>query len=251
MFVVYLVMPDLATNEGHGRTGEIGIQRQPLKIYDNFYFSDSNGVYPEPFVRKEEADGLLSGSEGWTLCSKGEPVYSHGFVQCAAALVRNKDTGLVTLIHQSTWSESADAAMALQRPDDIDVIIISGPFGGMSLENIKYAHDKDPKGVLDSIENIDRKASRKYRGGAAAKGNGVHIFRNYSALLGLSESELSEYVERLKKEKTVGAVNQIGNIEIPVAKGGANRWYLLYRPKENVIWIYESGARKLFKYQGF
>jgi hypothetical protein len=73
-----------------------GIERKPLRVYNNIDFIDGY-VQSEHFATKEEVRGFLSGSEGWTLCSKGESIYSHSFAQCSAALVRNRNTGLITL----------------------------------------------------------------------------------------------------------------------------------------------------------
>ncbi len=135
---------------------ETGLQRQPLMVYDSVVFSDRDNKYPELFAKKEEVFGLLSGSERWTLCSQGEPIYSYAFVQCGAALVRNRKTGLITLIHESVWSDGADAALALQHNDDLDVITIEGPFSYMDIRKVKYAHEKDPEEALTVLEKVDR-----------------------------------------------------------------------------------------------
>lgn len=230
----------------------LGVQRQPLAVYENFYFNESDNSFPEPFASEMEVFGFLSGSESWTLCSKGEPIYSRGFVQCGGALIRNGQTGLVTLIHESLWSDSADAAMVLQRDNDLDVITLHGPFGGIDFKEVKGAHERDPKEVIRLIEGVDKKASRKYRGGNVDEEGNVHFFGNRSALLGLSESEVQSAVQRIKAGgNTTGLTRELAKINIPVSRSEGNRWYLLYRPNENIIWIYESGAKKLFKYKGF
>lgn len=229
-----------------------GVRRTPLDVYDNFDFDSSANRFPKPFASKKEVFGPLSGSEGWTLCSKGESIYSYAFVQCGGALIRNRDTGLITLIHESTWSDAADAALALQRNNDLDVITINGPFGGMRFKNVMYAHEKDPYQTIKNIEDVDINNSRKYRGGNSGKESDVHLFGHKSALLGLSESEVRKAAQEIKGGVIAkGQTNELGEINIPVSNGEGNRWYLLYRPKENVIWIYESGVNKLFKYQGF
>lgn len=246
-------MPDRFVSEGDQTSNERKVvQRQPLTVYENFYFNDSDNSFPEPFASEKEVFGLLSGSESWTLCSKGEPIYSRGFVQCGGALTRNRETGLVTLMHESLWSDSADAAMALQRNNDLDVITLHGPFGGINFKKVKDAHERDPKEAIKFIEDVDKKASRKYRGGNVNEESDVHLFGNRSALLGLSENEVQSAVQKIKAggNKT-GLTRELAEINIPVSKSEGNRWYLLYRPDENIIWIYESGAKKLFKYAGF
>ncbi len=250
--MVYLFMALGSGSEGLEGSEYSGVQRQPLAVYENFYFNDSDNAYPEPFASEDEVFGLLSGSESWTLCSKGEPIYSRAFVQCGGALIRNRQTGLVTLIHESVWSDSADVALALQRNNDLDVITLHGPFGGINFKNVKYAHEKDPKEAIQCIEAVDKKASRKYRGGNLDEESDVHLLGHRSALLGLQESEVQSAVDRIKAGgNTVGQTRQLADIKIPVSKSEGNRWYLLYRPNENIIWIYESGAKKLFKYKGF
>jgi hypothetical protein len=224
---------------------------QPMAVYENVYFNESHNAFPEPFASEAETEGFLSGSEHWTLCSKGETMYSRDFVQCGAALIRNKSTGLVTLIHESMWSESADVGLALQRADDVEVITILGPYSYMHFDNVRYAHEKDPRDAADTIVGIDRQRSHRYRGGTGIEENMAHIFLNGSALLGLSEREIAEGLSNLQLTQQVGETQHIGRIEIPVSRNETNRWYLLYRPKENIIWIYESGTKKLFKYPGF
>ncbi len=230
----------------------LGINRQPLAVYENFIFSESGSIFPEPFASDNEVFGFLSASESWTLCSKGEPIYSRGFVQCGGALIRNRQTRLVTLIHESLWSASADVALALQGNDDLDVITIDGPFGGINFKEVKDAHQRDPNELIRLIENVDIEASRKYKGGSVDKEGNVHLFGYRSALLGLSESEVQRAVQRIKAGGNItGLTREVAKIKIPVSKSEGDRWYLLYRPKENIIWIYESGAKKLFKYKGF
>ncbi len=242
----------LLTEGGSENPEKVDIQWKPLVVYENIDFSESNNQFPEPFATKEEVFGLLSGSESWTLCSKGDPIFSRAFVQCGAALVRNRNTGLITLIHESVWSESADVAMALQRDDDVDVVTIHGPFGGLNLSSVKYAHEKPPQDAIENIKSFDKKSSRKYGVESGSEENLVHLFGNRSALIGLSENDVQNAVERIKDGGSAkGLTQEIGEINIPVSKAIGNRWYLLYRPEENIIWIYESGARKLFKYRGF
>lgn len=204
---------------------------QPMAVYENVYFNESNDAFPEPFASKVETMSFLSGSESWTLCSRGETIYSRNFVQCGAALIRNKSTGLVTLIHESMWSESADVGLALQRADDVEVITIRGPYSHMQFDNVRYAHENDPHSATDAIVGIDRQRSRRFRGGTGIEENKAHIFFNGSVLLGLSEREIAEGLSNLQLNKQVGETQHIGRIEIPVSMGKSNRWYLLYRPK--------------------
>ena len=192
--------------------------------------------------------GLLSGSEGWTLCSQGETMYSRGFVQCGAALIKNRETGMISLIHQSTWSEAAGAVLMLQRREDLDVILVSGPFGSVQFDTVEYFHEKDPSDAIAGVEQVDLESSRKYRPDLGE--NRTHLMTG-SALLGLTEPQVQEMVSGVASDGSVGETNLVGKIEIPLSKGEVNRWHLLYRPNENFIWIYESKSKKLFKYAGF
>lgn len=237
----------LATQDVLSETFKPNIERKPLKVYENVDLIDGY-VQSEHFASKEEVRGFLSGSEGWVLCSKGESIYSHSFVQCSAALIRNRNTGLITLIHQSTWSDAADAALMLQRRDDIDVITISGPLGSMQFKNVNYTHYKNPHETANMLEKVDVAKSREYQQSGAE--NKVHLMRR-SALLGLSEDEVKTMSAGVLEDDTVGMANHVGKIDIPLAGGDIDRWFLLYRPQENCIWIYESKSKKLFKYRGF
>jgi hypothetical protein len=150
--------------------------------------------------------------------------------------------------HQSTWSDAADAVLMLQRKDDLDVITIDGPFGTMRFKDVAYAHYKNPTEAVSAVQNVDLEKSRKYQDGVVE--NKVHLMRR-SALLGLSESEVARMMADVAVDTPAGKTNQVAKIDIPLDAGQANRWYLLYRPHENIIWIYESKSKKLFKYKGF
>lgn len=52
-----------------------------------------------------------------------------------------------------------------------------------------------------------------------------------------------------QREQAVGRVRQVCDIRIPL--DGRDGWDLLYRPKENIIWVYEPNAKKLYKFKGF
>ena len=75
-----------------------------MAVYDNADFNESDNTFSEPFASKAETIGFLSGSERWTLCAKGETMYSRSFVQCGAALNRNKSTGFTSLEQKSYLS---------------------------------------------------------------------------------------------------------------------------------------------------
>jgi hypothetical protein len=53
------------------------------------------------------------------------------------------------------------------------------------------------------------------------------------------------------QNEVVGETSLVDEIKIPVDREPSDRWSVLYRPSENIIWIYESGTKKLFKYKGF
>ncbi len=74
---------------------------------------------------------------------------------------------------------------------------------------------------------------------------------NDSAMIGLPEKEVDSMISEIRGNHSVGKTRLVGEIEIPLTKSEVNRWYLLYRPKENIIWVYESKSKKLFKYAGF
>lgn len=199
------------------------IERKPQRVFSNVEISDGY-VQSEHFASKEEVRSLLSGSEGWTLCSKGESIYSHSFAQCSAALVRDRNTGLITLIHQSTWSDAADAALMLQRKDDLDVITVSGPFGTMNFKNVNYAHYKNPGEAISSLKKVDLDKSRQYQEGAAE--NKVHLMHK-SALIGLSEDEVNKMMAGVIEDNSIGTANHVGKIDLPLNKGQVDRWYML------------------------
>lgn len=116
-------------------------QRKPIDVVSGFMWDRRNRKYTAPFASEKETHGHLSGSESTTLMSRfGEPVFSMGFVQCSSALVKNRQNGIITLIHQSLWSDSASVALGLQRMDDIDVITISDQAHGIKMKNIVDTH---------------------------------------------------------------------------------------------------------------
>ena len=224
---------------------------EPLEVFENIDFNPSRSRYPTLFASQAEVDGFLSGSEHWTLCSSGESMYSASFVQCAGALVRNRQTGITTLIHESMWSASATVALGIQKHEDLDIITIAGPIGGMRFKDLKYFHEKDSRETIELIDTIDDAASVRYGMYYPGKEFLANFFWDRSKLLGLSKEDLQRSVLQLTTNPHMGETNHIGDIRLPVSRGEANRWYLLYRPEENIIWIYESGTRKLFKYPGF
>lgn len=224
---------------------------QPLEVIKDFEYSDDWNMFTPPFATEEEAYGFLSGSESTVLCSQGEPLYSRNFVQCAGALVRNRRTGLVSLIHQSTWSASASIVLALQRPDDLDVITLQGPSGYMRFETVASEHKQPAEQYYDSFSSIDRTNPLLYPRSDSETNDLKHKFPDYSLIKGISTEEMERMFERCKEDQSVGDTRLLGRIDLPVTREESNRWYLLYRPEENIIWVYESGTRQLFKYAGF
>lgn len=228
------------------------IQWKPLEVYQNFQYSENENMFTPPFATKEEAFGFLSGSESTVLCSKKEPIYSENFVQCAGALVKNKKTGLVSVIHQLLWSASASLILALQRPDDLDIVTITSESrGSIGFSTVKFFHEKNPLEYYKPFASIDRTDWMKYN--PDSKFNNLkHVLDDFSQIKGITTKEVEDLFKRAEQnENIVGKTRLIGDIKIPVSREESNRWSLLYRPKENVIWIYESGIKKLFKYPGF
>lgn len=235
----------LTSNEGQ-------VKWQPVRVYENFRYSDDQGIYTPPFASREEAWGFLSGSESVFLCSKTESLYSRGFVQCGCALIRNRNSGLVSVIHQSDWSAAAGAILAMQRPDDIDVVVMNGPIGHMAFDTVDYFHKEKPFRAYEAFARIDRDNWMNYPESQSQWKDVRHVFGDYSRILGLSTKEVENMFFRAKKSlDCVGRAHLIGNIGIPGSVEQLDRWSLVYRPTENVIYIYVSGTKQLFRYQGF
>lgn len=226
------------------------ISLQPLEIYHNFQWSQDENIFTPPFASENEALGFLSDSENAVLCSKDESLFSSDFVQCSGVLVKNKNTELVSVIHQSVWSASASLILSLQRPDDIDVIPIAGNFGSIiKFSTVDSYHKQDPSKFYESFTSIDRTDEIRY---PSKWKNLKHILGDNSKIKGISTNEVEDLFERAEESKNIiGKSRLVGDIKIPVSKTESNRWSLLYRPKENIIWVYESGSKKLFKYPGF
>ncbi len=224
----------------------------PLEVIENFDFNVDWNRFPPPFASEKEALGFLSGSEGKVLCTKNESIFSQDFVQCVGALIRNRKSGLVFVIHQSEWSGAASAILCAQRQDDLDVIKINGPKGKMmEFQTITNRHNSDPKEFQQLFQKINRNDFQLY--GKHDPKHLKHAFLDRSAIKGLTTEELENLFKQAvsMSEDSFGATNLIGTINIPVPREKSNRWSMLYRPAENIVWIYDSGAKKLFKYAGF
>lgn len=228
---------------------------KPLEIYNNFNYSESFGRFTPPFASAEEARGLRSGREGTVLCTREDPIVSKEFVQCNAALIKNKNIGLISLIHQSTWLDSSKTILNLQKTDDIDVVTINGPNRGMRFDDIQTNHCKSPNDY-NGFKKIDRNNEHNYHSVPLEHKNLVHKFFG-SQIAGISTEEMDFLYKREEQNKNFqGKTNLVGNIILPISYEERNKWSLLYRPKENVIWVYalgksDGGISKLFKYQGF
>ena len=218
---------------------EEGLERKPIEIIDGFEWSLDAQKYTPPFASRDEVNGLLSGSEKSVLISsKGESIYSVNFSECSGALVRNRQTGIITLIHESLWSEAASAVFALQKTNDLDVITIAEPARGIPLNRIERTHGIGVTQLLDLVgSGSDKQVSDKVRK------------LNWSTLIGLTDLEIRDMLKVCESSNVVGDTRHVGDIKIPLA--GREGWDLLYRPKENIIWIYEPEAKRLYKYQGF
>ncbi len=214
-------------------------ERKPLEIRDGFEWSLDTQKYTPPFATREEVNGLLVGSEKSVLVSsKGESIYSVNFSECSGALVRNRQSGIITLIHESLWSEAASAVFALQKTNDLDVITIAEPARGLPFKRIERTHRIGVTQLIDIVgSGSDMQISDKTRK------------LSWSTLLGLTDLEIKDMLKVCASSNAVGDTRHVGDIKIPLA--GREGWDLLYRPKENIIWIYEPDAKKLYKYKGF
>ncbi len=223
---------------------------QPKEVIKNFNYSIDHGIYTAPFASKAEAWAFLRGSEHVTQVSKGETILSENFVQCSGALMKNKRTGMVSLIHESLWSAAAGSILSLQRSDDLDVIIMQGPYGMMRFSDIAGFHKGQPKYWEESVLETQRQNFLIYPKGDK-NNHRRHILGDLSTIKGLTEKELKSMLDDYKTNPRQGATNLIGIIDLPVTKAEANRWSVVYRPKENLVRIFESGTRQLFTYRGF
>lgn len=225
----------------------------PLDVIENFDFNVDWNRFPPPFASEKEALGFLSGSEGKVLCTRNEPIFSHDFLQCVGALIRNRKSGLVFVIHQSEWSGAATAILSAQRQDDLDVIMMNGPKGQLTeFQTIVNKHESDPRELHRLFKGINRDDFQLYSRNDPNK-NLKHVFLDRSAIKGLTTEELENLFIQAEAcdNNSIGFTNLIGTIDLPLPREVSNRWSMLYRPKENIIWIYDSGAKKLFKYAGF
>lgn len=230
---------------------------KPLGVIENFPFSENKNQFPAPFASEEEYFGLLSGSESSTLCSMGETLVSKAFVQCAGALAKNMDTGLITLIHESMWSSSATGALALQKKHNLQFITMDGASGYMKPENIAWAHKgANERDNLSNIEEtfhvVSREASTYKPYDEKIERPFIQAFGDSSRIKGLSQNEIHRFLKEMQNNQIPdGTTKFLGRLALPVSKKESGRWYLTYRPTENFIYIFESGVEKLFVYPGF
>lgn len=227
---------------------------EPLEVVDNFEYSGDQGVYTPPFASEYEWwDALLNGSEYNALCTQGdEPIISRGFVQCGGALIRNRDTGLITLVHESQWSTAANSILSLQKKNNLDVIVMNNPIGQMRFEKIARAHKKSLKDVNELFvkDGEEHWAASTMEGGVYRSEPQNHMLHDGSRIKGLT----AEQIARMAEESTgdaQGETNLIGEIWLPLPDKSRMKWSLVYRPKENKILIYSHGTKQLFVYPGF
>lgn len=210
---------------------------RPLEIVNNFEYSDENKFNP-PFASKAEAFGFLSGGEHEVLVTRSEPIYGYAFVQCAGALIRNRDTGLIFSLHESTWSDAADIIMAAQRPNNLDVITMDGARGTMRISDIVGTHKVEMPRLTHLLKNVKHGDAIEHR---FPKGG----------IRGITGSDLDSMIKKSSTNIKSGGINYLGKIDLKSLDAGMGRWYMLYRPTENVIRIYDQSSQKLFKFPGF
>jgi hypothetical protein len=230
---------------------------QPLQVVKDFPFDSNRNKYPQPFVSEKEAwDELLNGSESTVLYSPDdETIYSRAFVQCGGALVRNRRTGAVFLIHESNWSTAAQCILEAQRKDDFDVIIMNARSGHMKFSRIKDSHKGlGMNGVSVAPKNVFLQEGEEHWALSSSGGKYFsenpreHMVRDGSRIKGISLEELQALHEDSQRESSQGKSELIGKIDLPerVAK-----WSLTYRPKENVIMIFAHDTNELYYYPAF
>jgi hypothetical protein len=221
----------------------------PTETVKNFAYSETSRTYPPPFATGKEAFGFLSGSENDVLVTKRDPVFSKGFVQCSGVLVRNRELGMVSIIHQSVWSDAASIILSLQRPYDLDVIRIEGHSGTILAKTIDYFHKSEPAQFRNAFDRIDRSHYLNYPKENRDTDHLKHQFGR-SVIKGLTTEEMERMFDEAKKGK-VGRTNFLGKIIVPVPRSEIDRFSVLYRPNENVIRIFDTGSKQLFKFGGF
>lgn len=210
---------------------------QPLEVVDNFDYSHAHERYNLPFTSKDEARGFLRGSEHEVLATKGQPLFSYDFVQCAGALIRNRETGLIFSLHESTWSDATDVVLAIQKPNNLDVITMEGAMGTMLISDIVAVRNQPISRIEYMFEQV---------GG----NDNVQRFRK-SWIRGLTGVEINKMRKMSEKNPNVGVITHLGVINLKNFGAGQGRWSMLYRPKENVVRIYDDESKKLFKFPGF
>lgn len=233
-----------------GRDERVSLKMlQPLKVVNNFDYSASSNNFTPPFATESEYYSFLSGREGTVLCTRKEPICSKDFVQCSGALVRNKRTGLLSLIHQSMWSTAAETILAVQRPDDLDIILIDSPTGRAMGREVIWSHGLEARNYRQEFSEIDRTDPLSYKDPQTR--DLKHTLVDYSHIRGVSTAEMMEMFERGEEKETAGSTSFLGEIKLPGTLDEIGRMSLLYRPAENVVWIYSEGKKQLFKYPGF
>lgn len=221
---------------GEGRSIE------PVKVINDFNYSFDHNVYSPPFASEKEANSELVGSEKVVLCSKTEALFSTRFVQCVGALVRNNETGLVSVIHESLWSTAATSILALQHGQDLDVILLEDGNGNRFRENVRFNHENPPRGLMENVAN----SVGPFLGLAPDSNFPMIRFGDRSIIKGMSSDEAVDILSRGVTRS--GKTNFVGMIRIPNVQ---NRLWLLYRPGENIIYVYDDGDHRLFQFGGF
>lgn len=243
------------TSEGGQEEKQQGIKWQPLQTIKEVEFDPNWNKFPPPFASKAEHGGFLYGTEHNVLCTKRnskEAIVSCSFVQCSGALLLNRETNLISLIHESVWSAATGAILAMQRAYPLEVITIRGPIGMIRFSDISGFHNRLDKSYQKSFLSIDRKNPQYYRPQDKRGLMEKHAFLDYSSIRGIGVQEVTKMFEKSMNEDVPnGGTKLIGEIEIPVSEQDLNRWSLTYRAKENKIHIYESGTDQIFTYQGF
>ncbi len=232
---------------------------KPTGVVKNFLYDPDRNNYLSPFASEDEYHGFLSGGEHVVLCTspqKGETVVSKDAVQCSMAMIRNRRTGLVSVLHQSLWSAAAGIILGVQKHDDIDVILAEGRKGIMNFQSLDAEHIRPPylNKYQQYFNEIDRTDWRAYPAGSE-RVDEKHVFGKLgsgsSIIKGITSAELQRMISESDSGSKVGLTYPSGLIQIPVERDRMNRWSLTYRPRDNVILIYESGTNQLFTYPGF
>lgn len=197
---------------------------------------DNGREFAPPFTTAKEYGEALIGREHEVLVSSAQKLLiSLDLVQCSVGLLRNRRTNMISLIHESEWSDAASAILSLQRSDDQDLIVVEGLLGTILYEDFEGNKKLPPDQFLKYRKTLSSDTTKLYR----------------SFIHGLTAEEIDGMRDRSLASSAVGNLNYLKKIAVPIPKGQSNRLSVLYKPANDQIYLYESGVKKVFSYKGF